>query len=211
MDLRASASARRSATSRGGRSPAPDAGLGSRWPTRPGELYLVSDRDAVLEREPWPEQDLALGGGGFDLGQHFGHECLAAETGDDGHAEQQVDGAEEGQGVIERGGRVDREPGEASGGTDAAQSFLHVVIGLGVDGDHVRAGIGADGVLQISKLDRRRIGMRYWNADGGESVGIYRPTTTRFYFRFTNTPGNADAELDWGEPAWLPVAGAMDR
>ncbi len=29
-------------------------------------------------------------------------------------------------------------------------------------------GIGADGVLQLTAIDRGRIAMRYWNADGGE-------------------------------------------
>ena len=31
-----------------------------------------------------------------------------------------------------------------------------------------RFGIGADGVLEISRIDANRIRMRYWNADGGE-------------------------------------------
>lgn len=32
-----------------------------------------------------------------------------------------------------------------------------------------RFGIGADGVLETSRVDRSRIRMRYWNADGGEA------------------------------------------
>ena len=32
-----------------------------------------------------------------------------------------------------------------------------------------RTGVGADGVLVIEQLDRRRMAMRYWNADGGEA------------------------------------------
>jgi hypothetical protein len=32
---------------------------------------------------------------------------------------------------------------------------------------------------------------------------------TTFFFRFTNTQGIADAQFDWGEPDWLPVAGAF--
>ena len=32
-----------------------------------------------------------------------------------------------------------------------------------------RYGIGADGVLEIGRIDAARISMRYWNADGGEA------------------------------------------
>jgi len=32
-------------------------------------------------------------------------------------------------------------------------------------------------------------------------------TGALFYFRHTNTQGNADATLVFGQPAWLPVAG----
>ncbi len=32
-----------------------------------------------------------------------------------------------------------------------------------------RFGIGGDGVLEVSRVDRSRIRMRYWNADGGEA------------------------------------------
>ncbi|MEN8238885.1 MAG: diaminopimelate epimerase, partial [Actinomycetota bacterium] len=32
-----------------------------------------------------------------------------------------------------------------------------------------RAGIGADGVLVITRLSSERVSMRYWNADGGEA------------------------------------------
>ncbi len=32
-----------------------------------------------------------------------------------------------------------------------------------------RFGVGADGILEIRRVDRTRIGMRYWNADGGEA------------------------------------------
>lgn len=32
-----------------------------------------------------------------------------------------------------------------------------------------RTGIGADGVLSVTRIDRSRVDMRYWNADGGEA------------------------------------------
>ena len=32
-----------------------------------------------------------------------------------------------------------------------------------------RFGVGADGVLVVTRIDGHRIGMRYWNADGGEA------------------------------------------
>lgn len=50
--------------------------------------------------------------------------------------------------------------------------FVVVVGPTTVSGDQVtrwcdrRRGIGADGVLEVTPLDRTRIGMRYWNADG---------------------------------------------
>ena len=32
---------------------------------------------------------------------------------------------------------------------------------------------------------------------------------TTFYFRHTNTQGNADSQFTWGATGWLPVAGAF--
>ena len=32
-----------------------------------------------------------------------------------------------------------------------------------------RRGIGADGVLEVTPIDRNRVRMRYWNADGGSA------------------------------------------
>jgi len=36
---------------------------------------------------------------------------------------------------------------------------------------------------------------------------VFRPATTTFYFRHTNTQGNADSQFTWGATTWLPVAG----
>jgi hypothetical protein len=38
---------------------------------------------------------------------------------------------------------------------------------------------------------------------------MFRPGNTTFYFRHTNTQGIADSQFIWGEPGWLPVAGAF--
>ena len=46
-----------------------------------------------------------------------------------------------------------------------------------------------------------------WSGNGFESVGLFRPNRRRIYLRFSNTAGNADAELAWGEPDRLPVGG----
>ena len=49
-----------------------------------------------------------------------------------------------------------------------------------------------------------------WNENGSESPAIYRPSTTTFYFRYTNTQGIADATWTWGQADWIPVAGIFD-
>jgi hypothetical protein len=36
---------------------------------------------------------------------------------------------------------------------------------------------------------------------------VFRPTNTTFYFRHSNTQGNADSQFIWGESDWLPVSG----
>ena len=37
--------------------------------------------------------------------------------------------------------------------------------------------------------------------------GASDPIELTFYFRFTNTQGNADAQFKWGQSGWLPVSG----
>ena len=46
-----------------------------------------------------------------------------------------------------------------------------------------------------------------WNADGTDSVGVFRPIDTTVYLRNTNTTGPADLSYGFGEAAWQPVAG----
>jgi hypothetical protein len=46
-----------------------------------------------------------------------------------------------------------------------------------------------------------------WNADGHDSPGVFRPSTRRLYVRYHNSAGNADAVMDAGSSALLPVAG----
>ena len=46
-----------------------------------------------------------------------------------------------------------------------------------------------------------------WNTNGSDSPAVFRPANTTFYFRYTNTQGNADAQFTFGSPTWLPVAG----
>jgi hypothetical protein len=45
-----------------------------------------------------------------------------------------------------------------------------------------------------------------WNGDGDDTPAVFRPSSTRHYFRFTNMPGNADAQYISGEAIWVPVA-----
>ncbi len=46
-----------------------------------------------------------------------------------------------------------------------------------------------------------------WNANGHDSPGVFRPSTRRLYVRYHNSAGNADAWMDAGSSALLPVAG----
>jgi hypothetical protein len=39
---------------------------------------------------------------------------------------------------------------------------------------------------------------------------LFRPGNTTFYFRHTNTQGNADASFVFGQPEKLPVAGVFE-
>jgi hypothetical protein len=49
-----------------------------------------------------------------------------------------------------------------------------------------------------------------WNRNGSDSPAVFRPGNTTFYFRYTNTQGNADEQFSWeGSSTWLPVSGAF--
>ena len=37
-----------------------------------------------------------------------------------------------------------------------------------------RRGIGADGVLEVTPIEPRRVRMRYWNADGGARGDVWK-------------------------------------
>jgi hypothetical protein len=43
--------------------------------------------------------------------------------------------------------------------------------------------------------------------DGTDTPGLFRPSNFTFYFRHTNTQGNADSSFAFGVPNWLPIAG----
>jgi hypothetical protein len=45
--------------------------------------------------------------------------------------------------------------------------------------------------------------------DGVDTPAVFRPSNTTFYFRYTNTQGNADTTLTFGQSPWLPVAGTF--
>jgi lysyl endopeptidase len=47
-----------------------------------------------------------------------------------------------------------------------------------------------------------------WNADGIDSIGIYRGGT--FYLRNSNTAGFADMQFSMGNPGDQPIAGDWD-
>ena len=45
--------------------------------------------------------------------------------------------------------------------------------------------------------------------DGTDTPGLFRPANTTFYFRHSNTQGNADSQFLFGQQTWLPVAGVF--
>ena len=47
-----------------------------------------------------------------------------------------------------------------------------------------------------------------WDADGVDSVGVFRPSNTTVYLRNLNTTGAHGISYTWGQPTWQPVAGA---
>lgn len=65
----------------------------------------------------------AVGGGLRDFFHLVFHEGLAAEAGDDGHAEEEVDFIEVGEGLGEGGGGVEREACLAASFPDALEGF----------------------------------------------------------------------------------------
>lgn len=46
-----------------------------------------------------------------------------------------------------------------------------------------------------------------WNADGKDSPGLFRPSNTTIYLRYTNTQGNANESYTMGASSWIPVSG----
>jgi hypothetical protein len=42
-----------------------------------------------------------------------------------------------------------------------------------------------------------------------DTPGLFRPSNSTFYFRHTNTQGNADREFQFGEPNSVPVSGSF--
>ena len=83
-----------------------------------GRLDGVGRDPAVdLDEQPqMPGRDVLAGQP--HLGQHLGHELLAAEARLDGHHQQGVELAQHVQVRLERGARLDREPGQRAGRAD---------------------------------------------------------------------------------------------
>jgi hypothetical protein len=48
-----------------------------------------------------------------------------------------------------------------------------------------------------------------WNADDKDSAGVLRPSALRVYLRYHNSAGNADAMMDVGSSALVPVSGFL--
>jgi hypothetical protein len=46
-----------------------------------------------------------------------------------------------------------------------------------------------------------------WDADGIDTVGIFRPPIATVFLRNSNSTGPADETYPFGSAGWLPVAG----
>ena len=89
------------------------AGLGG------GSMVSAVDAAVDLEEQPQvPGSDVLAGQP--HLGQHLGHELLAAEAGLDRHHQQRVELAQHLEVRLERRARLDRQPGERAGRADGA-------------------------------------------------------------------------------------------
>ena len=49
-----------------------------------------------------------------------------------------------------------------------------------------------------------------WNGDGRDDLGVYDPASALFRLRNSLTPGNPDAQFQFGprRKGWKPIAGA---
>ena len=86
-------------------------------------------------------------GGGLDFWEGFGDEGLSAESGVNGHDEEEVDVLEVGAGVVDWGGGVEGKSGLEAGGLDLAEEGLDFGAEFGVDGD----GVGAGGLERLDE------------------------------------------------------------
>ena len=46
-----------------------------------------------------------------------------------------------------------------------------------------------------------------WVGADVDTPGLFRPSAARWYLKFQNQQGNADADIPLGESSWLPVGG----
>jgi hypothetical protein len=49
-----------------------------------------------------------------------------------------------------------------------------------------------------------------WDGVGGDSIGVYRPSTSTFYLRNSNSSGYADVSFVYGNPGDIPLVGNWD-
>ena len=58
-------------------------------------------------------------------------------------------------------------------------------------------------------------GDRFVTGDWGildyvDTPAVFRPANSTFFFRYSNSQGNADAQFAFGQPSWLPVSGVIE-
>jgi hypothetical protein len=91
--------------------------------------------------------------GTADLRQHEVKEFLPTETRLDRHEQQHVDLGQQVLVRLDRGARVDREPGPGPGGADRAQRPHRRLRGLSVDGHAARSGLRERRRVPVRVLD----------------------------------------------------------
>ena len=86
---------------------------------------------------------------------HLGPERLTPKTRMHRHDEKEIDGREKRRDCFEGRGGIQGKPDTASGGSNRAQRFRHVMFrfGFDMDGDGIRAGIEEAGEVVIGVLD----------------------------------------------------------
>jgi surface antigen len=76
--------------------------------------------------------------------------------------------------------------------------------GKGINGEVIGGGGGGPAPLPWISLAGD------WTGKGYDSIGLFNPNSNIFYLRNSNTAGNADITVAYGNPNWIPITGDWD-